>query len=145
MSEMKAAIRQQQSFLWSFWRTVVPAIVLTVSMRPHPVRELVMELCTRLSFPRMCQRLTVLGGSAVSTTSDWAVGGCRSTFQPRVELRQPLVTKATKNTETNHRELVRGSRLSARWVFSKKHKLCITCMLHAVLEKRSQRMTNGMR
>lgn len=90
--------------------------ILTVSVWPRPVKELVMELGAKLSFSCMSQRLTVLRGRVVSTSS-WAVGGYRSAFSPRVELRQPLVRKATKNTETNHRDLVRGSHLPARWGF----------------------------
>ena len=93
--------------------------ILTVSVWPRPVKELVMELGAKLSFSCMSQRLTVLRGSVVST-SGWAVGGCRSTFYPRVELRQPLVRKATKNTQTNHQGLVRGSHLPARQGFSQK-------------------------
>lgn len=66
---MRSATRQQQVLSGASERMQYLPSILTVPIRPRPVRELVMELCLRLLFSRTCQRLTAAwkGVGVVST------------------------------------------------------------------------------
>ena len=73
-----------------------------------------MELCSRLLFSWMCQRLTAAGKGVGVVGTVVKLLKAAAEHRPGGELRKILVTKTIQHTETNHSKLTSGSHLTAR-------------------------------